>query len=52
MLMLRVADEKCLPFEIKVPNATTRKAMAELEPGRGKRFASVGDLMKDMHAGD
>ena len=52
LLMLRVADEKCLPFEIKVPNATTRKAMAELESGRGKRFASVGDLMKDMHAGD
>ncbi|MDE2176450.1 MAG: type II toxin-antitoxin system RelB/DinJ family antitoxin [Betaproteobacteria bacterium] len=50
--MLRVADEKRLPFEVKVPNATTRKAMAELESGRGKRFASVDNLMKDLHAGD
>ena len=33
LLMLRVADEKRLPFEVKVPNATTRKAMAELEEG-------------------
>ena len=41
-----------MPFEVKIPNATTRKAMAELESGRGKRFASVDDLMKDLHAGD
>ncbi|CAZ88138.1 conserved hypothetical protein [Thiomonas arsenitoxydans] len=41
-----------MPFEIKVPNATRRKAMAELESGRGKRFASVDNLMKDLHAGD
>ncbi len=39
-----------MPFQIKFPNATTRKAMAELESGRGKRFASVDDLMKDLHA--
>ncbi|OIQ88029.1 antitoxin DinJ [mine drainage metagenome] len=52
LLMLRVADEKRLPFEVKVPSATTRKAMAELESGRGKRFASVDDLLKDLHAGD
>lgn len=35
LLMLRVADEKRLPFEVRVPNAKTRKAMAELEAGRG-----------------
>jgi DNA-damage-inducible protein J len=35
-----------------VPNATTRKAIAELEAGKGKRFVSVEDLMADLHADD
>jgi DNA-damage-inducible protein J len=52
LLMLRVADERRLPFEVKVPNATTRKAMAELEAGKGKRFASVDALMADLNADD
>jgi DNA-damage-inducible protein J len=52
LLMLRVADEKRLPFEIRVPNATTRKAMAELEGGKGKRFRSTKALMDDLHAND
>jgi DNA-damage-inducible protein J len=52
LLMLRIADERRLPFDVKVPNATTRKAIAELEAGKGKRFASVDDLMADLHADD
>jgi DNA-damage-inducible protein J len=52
LLMLRIADERRLPFEVKVPNATTRKAMAELEAGKGKRFLSVEALMADLHADD
>ncbi len=52
LLMLRVAEERRLPFDVKVPNATTRKAIAELEAGKGKRFASVDDLMADLHAHD
>ncbi len=52
LLMLRVADERRLPFEVKAPNAVTREAMAELEAGRGKRFASVEALMADLHAND
>lgn len=52
LLMLRIADERRLPFEVKVPNATTRKAMAELESGKGKSFASVEALMADLHADD
>ena len=50
LLMLRVAEERRLPFEVKVPNAATRKAMAELEAGKGKRFAGVDGLMADLHA--
>ncbi len=52
LLMLRVADERRLPFEVKVPNAVTREAIAELEAGKGKRFASVKALMADLHAND
>jgi DNA-damage-inducible protein J len=52
LLMLRIADERRLPFEVKVPNATTRRAIAELEAGKGKRFDSVEALMADLHADD
>jgi len=52
MLMLRIADEKQLPFAVKVPNTRTKKAMAELEAGKGKRFKTSKELMKDLHAGD
>lgn len=48
LLMLRVADEKRLPFEVKVPNAATRKAIAELEAGKGKRYRSAKALYKDL----
>jgi DNA-damage-inducible protein J len=49
LLMLRIADEKRLPFDVKAPNATTRAAIAELEAGKGERFASVADLMASLH---
>ncbi len=52
LLMLRVADERRLPFEVKAPNATTRKAIAELEAGKGKSFNSVDALMTDLNAED
>ncbi len=52
LMMLRIADEHRLPFDVKVPNATTKKAIAELEAGKGKTFNSVDDLMADLHADD
>ena len=52
LLMMRVADERRLPFEVKAPNATTRRAIAELEAGKGKRFASVDALVADLHEDD
>ena len=52
LLMRRVADERRLPFEVKVPNATTREAIAELEAGKGKRFASIDTLLADLNADD
>ncbi len=49
LLMLRIGDEHRLPFEVKVPNATTRKAIAELEDGKGKKFKDVKALMADLN---
>ncbi len=52
LLMLRVADERRLPFEIKVPNSQTQKAMMELESGKGKRHKSIHALMEDLNEDD
>jgi DNA-damage-inducible protein J len=52
LLMVRVADERRLPFEIKAPDRATQKAIAELEAGKGKRFRSVRTLTADLHADD
>ncbi|MCC6590867.1 MAG: type II toxin-antitoxin system RelB/DinJ family antitoxin [Bryobacterales bacterium] len=52
LLMLRVVDERRLPFEVKAPNATTRKAIVELEAGKGKRFTSTAALMADLNEDD
>ncbi len=52
LLLVRVAAENALPFEIKVPNAETRAAMAELEQGAGASFDSVAELMADLNAED
>ncbi len=52
LLMPRIADEHRMPFNIKVPNTTTRKAIAELEIGKGKSFTAVDSLMADMNADD
>ncbi len=37
-------------FNVKVPNATTREAISELELGKGKRLNSIHDLVEDLHA--
>ena len=50
LLMVRVADDHCFPFEIKTPNAKTNIAIAELEAGKGKSFSSLTSLMADLNA--
>lgn len=51
LLLLRVADERRLPFEVRVPNATTRKAMAEADgmlKDRQVRFSTSEELFRDL----
>ena len=48
MLLVRVAAESALPFEVKVPNATTAKALQAANRCEGKRFESPSALFKDL----
>jgi DNA-damage-inducible protein J len=48
MLLVRVAAEKALPFDVKVPNATTVRAMRAADRGKGKRLNSATALFKDL----
>jgi DNA-damage-inducible protein J len=52
LLMLRIADEHRLPFEVKAPSKSSRHALAEIKTGKVKSFATVDDLMADLHADD
>ncbi len=48
MLLVRVAAEKALPFEVKVPNTTTVKALRAADKGKGKRLDSATVLFKEL----
>ncbi len=48
LLMLRIAEEKCLPFAVRIPNAATTNAMNELDRGRGKHFDDADALFQDL----
>ena len=48
MLLLQIAEEKRLPFTVKVPNAATVEAIAELDAGKGKRFGNADELFRDL----
>jgi DNA-damage-inducible protein J len=48
LMLLRVADEKRLPFAVQVPNPATLSAMKELEDGKGKRFGGAEEFFRDL----
>jgi len=48
MMLVRVAAEDALPFEVRVPNSTTVKAMEAADRGEGRRFSSPEALLKDL----
>ena len=52
LLLLRVADEKRLPFAVQVPNRSTLEAMRELDKGKGQRVGSVDELFHDLKEAD
>ena len=52
LMMVRIAHDKALPFEPLVPNEETIAAMKQARRGKGKSFATVSDLLVDLHADD
>ncbi len=52
VLLTRVAAEKALPFDLKVPNALTVAAMKEARAGGLSSFKNVSELMADLNAED
>jgi DNA-damage-inducible protein J len=48
MLRVRVAAEKALPFEVRMPNAATVKAMHAADKGYARRLRSDGGLFKEL----
>ena len=52
ILLTRVAAEKAMPFEIRVPNRETREAIEACERGEVFRASTVAELMKDLNSDD
>lgn len=53
LLYRRLAADQAFPLELKVPNATTRAAMAEADSildARTARFADPDELLADLDA--
>ena len=48
VLLVRIAAEKQLPFELKVPNAGTRAAMEEARAMGRARFTNARELFDDL----
>lgn len=54
IFLKRVVADQAIPFELRVPNAETRAAMAEAAEmlrHRQARFASAQELFDDLDAG-
>lgn len=48
VFLTRVANEKALPFAIRVPNATTQAAMNEARAMNRSGFATAQELFDDL----
>jgi DNA-damage-inducible protein J len=49
MFYKQVTLRKGLPFEARIPNAATRKALRDAEAGRGMTdYASVDEMFEDL----
>ena len=51
LLYKQITLRKGLPFDVKIPNAATRRAMKELDEGKGTPFEDFDDFRKAMMGG-
>jgi len=52
VFLTRVATDQAFPFELRIPNAETVAAMQAGDRGEVVKFASVAELIADLHADD
>jgi DNA-damage-inducible protein J len=52
ILLMRVAAEKALPFELRVPNRKTLAAIKAGERGQVSRASNVEAMMAELNADD
>jgi DNA-damage-inducible protein J len=52
ILLTRVAAEKAMPFDVRVPNRATKAAIDAGERGKVSRANSVAEMMADLNADD
>jgi len=50
LLLTKVAQDKALPFEPLIPNATTIQAMKDARAGRVTKAANLETLFRDLNA--
>ncbi len=48
IFLSQVVLNKGLPFDVRIPNKATRKAIKEVKEGKGKRYQSSQQLMDDL----
>ena len=44
-----VKNHKGLPFDVRLPNAETKRAIEDARKGKVRRFRSVNALAKELH---
>lgn len=48
LLLVRVAADKAFPFAVKVPNAESRAALAEMREGKLQGFDTAEELFNEL----
>lgn len=46
--MRQIVLQQGIPFELKLPNRSTLRAIDQLESGKGVTFGSVDELLEDL----
>lgn len=50
LLYIAIAEQGKLPFEVRVPNEETLKALRDIKEGRTFKAKSVDDLLEQLNA--
>ncbi len=44
----QIVAHRGLPFEVRIPNEATRRAMEDARLGKGKKYPTVSELFADL----